>query len=105
MQGINKVKLQHEAGNPPLTVECGYKSMGICQYPLLHDLLRDDREVAKVIKVLDSSGNNILQLGGARQPNTKNRAVDKAAYVQLWKSRVTYTGDNWDKKASIDYDH
>ena len=32
------MKLQHEAGNPPLIANCDYKHSELCQHPILHDL-------------------------------------------------------------------
>lgn len=85
--GINKVKLQHGAGYIPLSVECDYKSTGICQYPLLHDL--DGRAGSGTFELIgDSVTSANLYSNSMRQLNTKSQAFSSSAILKPYRSKV-----------------
>ena len=84
------MKLQHAAGYPTLSVQCDYKSQGICQHPLLHDLDGRSSAVFDLVGLGDSSN---LETGSKRHFNTKSRAISGSAVFKAYKSKVTsYTG-------------
>ena len=83
--GINKVKLQHGAGYLPLSVECDYKSNGICQHPLLHDL---EDPTASFELIGDSIPGGNLVTNMIRQLNTKSQAMSSAAYIKAYKNKI-----------------
>ena len=84
--GINKVKLQRDAGYIPLAVECDYKSTGICQYPLLHDL--DGRkESATFVLIGDDLGANNLYTTSYQQFNTKSQAARAGVKITAYTNK------------------
>ena len=86
--GINKVKLQHAAGYPPLSVDCGYTSTGICQHPLLHDL--DGKSSATFQLFGDDVNAGNLYTSSSHQFNTKSQAVRSAARISAFKQKDWY---------------
>ena len=85
--GINKVKLQHAAGYPPLSVECDYTSTGICQHPLLHDL--DGKSTSPIIFELGGVDSSYLNTSDWRQFNTKSQAMNSAAIIKSYKTKIS----------------
>ena len=92
--GINKVKLQHAAGYPPLSVECDYKSTGICQHPLLHDL---DGKSGAIFQLGGVDSNN-LDTNHWRQFNTKSQAGRSAAIIKSYKTKTSVKLNNGGQK-------
>ena len=84
--GIKHIKLQHGAGYTPLSVSCDYKSTGICQYPLLHDL--DGRKESASFELIgDDIEENTLYTDKIKQFNTKSGAAKSAARIKGYKSK------------------
>ena len=84
--GIKNIKLQHGAGYTPLSVSCDYKSTGICQYPLLHDL--DGRKESASFELIgDDIEENTLYTDKIKQFNTKSGAAKSAARIKGYKSK------------------
>ena len=84
--GIKYIKLQHGAGYTPLSVSCDYKSTGICQYPLLHDM--DGRKESASFELIgDDIEENTLYTDKIKQFNTKSGAAKSAARIKGYKSK------------------
>ena len=84
--GIKHIKLQHGAGYTPLSVSCDYKSTGICQYPLLHDM--DGRKESASFELIgDDIEENTLYTDKIKQFNTKSGAAKSAARIKGYKAK------------------
>ena len=84
--GIKNIKLQHGAGYTPLSVSCDYKSTGICQHPLLHDM--DGRKESASFELIgDDIEENTLYTDKIKQFNTKSGAARSAARIKGYKSK------------------
>ena len=84
--GMKNIKLQHGAGYTPLSVSCDYKSTGICQYPLLHDM--DGRKESASFELIgDDIEENTLYTDKIKQFNTKSGAAKSAARIKGYKSK------------------
>ena len=84
--GIKNIKLQHGAGYTPLSVSCDYKSTGICQYPLLHDL--DGRKESASFELIgDDIQEDTLYTDKLKQFNTMSGAANSAARIKGYKAK------------------
>ena len=95
--GIKHIKLQHAAGYTPLPVSCDYKSTGICQYPLLHDL--DGRKESAHFELIgDDIQENTLYTDKLKQFNTQSGAAKSAARIKGYtaknKANIKHGGKN-----------
>ena len=89
--GIDKIKLQHEAGNPTLLVSCDYKDTGICQHPLLHDI----SITSETFKGYLASDNTDLLVNPEKIPN-KNLAKSHSAILKTYLSQSITNKDDED---------
>ena len=78
--GIDKIKLQHEAGNPTLIASCAYNHPSICQHPLLHDMEITSSVVSGKFGASD-------QMTSVSNIALKNMAQTQSATLRLYKSR------------------
>ena len=80
--GIEKIKLQHEVGNPSLITTCDYKHPELCQHPILHDM-EITSSVASGILSTDSNDYMTNRENIAR----KNLAKTHSATIKAYKDR------------------
>ena len=91
--GIDKIKLQHEAGNPTLIASCNSNHPGICKHPILHDI-----EITSSVVSGTYSGTN--QMSDISNIALKNMARYDSANLKLYKSRRSNSLRYWPQYGS-----
>ena len=84
------MKLQHEAGNPPLIASCDYKLPELCQHPILHDV---EITSSVVSAYWDADGTDLME--NRAKVARKNIANGNSATIKAYKnrdSRVKWNG-------------